>query len=105
MAVTDETLVGIRPQDMRIVDETSPSDMPVVDAVVSNMQWLGYESQLYCMVDSVPVITVLPPNVPMNFRTNAPIHLGADIQHLHLFDTNGLRVEQVQRGVESHMSS
>ncbi len=105
MNVTDDTLVGIRPQDIRIVDETISSDMAVVDGVVSNMQWLGHESQLYCMVDSVPVITVLPPNVSLNFRTNAPIQLGTDIQHLHLFDANGVRVEQVQRGVESQMSS
>lgn len=95
---TGETLVGIRPQDVRIVNEASTPDMPVMDGTVSSMQWLGHESQLFCTVDSVPVIVVLPPNVPMNFHPNTPIRLGTQIQHMHVFDANGVRVEQMQRG-------
>lgn len=101
LAVTDDTVVGIRPQDIRIVDDTNARDMAVVDGVISNMQWLGHESQLYCMVNSVPVIIVLPPNVPMNFQANKPIRLGTQVEHMHLFNAHGVRVEQAQTGVES----
>ena len=100
LAVNDETVVGVRPQDLRIVDEAQALNMAVVDGVISNMQWLGHESQLYCMVDSVPVITVLPPNVPMNFQADKPIRLGTQVEHMHLFDTDGMRVEQAQAGIE-----
>lgn len=99
-STTDATLIGIRPQDMRIVTEAHASDIPVMDGVVSSMQWLGHESQLFCTVDSVPVIVVLPPNVPMNFKPDAPIQLSASTQNMHLFDAGGMRVEQVQRGME-----
>ena len=99
-STTDETLIGIRPQDMHIVTEANASDIPVMDGVVSSMQWLGHESQLFCTVDSVPVIVVLPPNVPMNFKPDTPIQLSASIRHMHLFDAEGMRVVQVQRGME-----
>ncbi len=97
----DETLFGIRPQDVYIVDQESTPDMPVMDGLVSSMQWLGHESQLFCTVDSLPVIVVLPPNVPMNFTPNQPVRLAAQTQHIHLFHTDGARLAQMQRGVES----
>jgi multiple sugar transport system ATP-binding protein len=98
---SEEITVGVRPQDLFVVEGAISSDMLVLDSVVHAVQWLGHEIQLFCQVASAPVIIVLPPATQTNFPLGTPLKLGMSIHNIHLFDAQGAHLDQAQKSMES----
>ena len=86
--------VGVRPQDLHLLEERAAPASLLLDGVVSNLQWLGHESQLFCDIAATPIIAVLSPDTQESFQPGQTVQLGVPMQNIHLFDEQGALVEQ-----------
>jgi multiple sugar transport system ATP-binding protein len=91
--------IGIRPQSLRIVDDTveSSPETFVFNAVVHTEQWLGHESQLFCRIGTTPIIVTLPPEAPLDLEAESRVRLAAPREKVYLFQEDGSRIKPRQK--------
>jgi multiple sugar transport system ATP-binding protein len=83
--------VGVRPQDLRVLNSGDISQNLLLDGQMQAFQWLGHESHLFCQVNDSTVIVVLPPTAQTPFQPGMPVRLGTQQRNLHLFQADGSR--------------
>ncbi len=82
--VPDNLMLGVRPENIEIVDE---GDADLI-ATVAFSEQLGGETYFYCDIEGLPQITVHQLGQrPTTRGQTLPLRLQRD--HLHLFDTSG----------------
>ena len=86
--------VGVRPQDLHIVNGADLPDTLTLDGITSSMQWLGHETHLFCDVAATPITIVLPPNEQANFQPGTQVRFGTQLQNIHFFNKEGVRVTE-----------
>ncbi len=83
--------VGIRPQDLRILNADDTTQNLLLDGQMQAVQWLGHESHLFCQINGSTVIIVLPPTAQTPFQPGMHVRIGAQQRNLHLFHADGSR--------------
>lgn len=90
-----EIVAGIRPEDLRPPRSLAAGEEAVMSGSVDLIESIGSEAFLHLRLGAWPMIArVAPQDLP---ALGSVISVAATVHHIHFFDANGVRIDQVQR--------